>query len=284
MSTPPENAFTIDEDQPASVEQEQPDTFVIEDLDEDPEEQVHDQLPSVEEAKANLPASPANKKKLYLITAAIVGVIALLITTITLAVKKGKNKTVMHEPTGRAAEVIDFLFVNQISPLPSLEDPTSAQHRAAVFVADGDGYQMEFTHESRYRFLERFVLSMIYYHFNGHEWTHRLNFLSARDHCDWWQDFESNRGNTIRQGVICNDDGYVVGLNLGKFAKKTCALAYSIFLLTPFLSASLEQLASSLHATRDQIPWSTPIHEDVLQPHWRRLPRSLPRNAILESS
>ena len=193
-----------------STEEFNDDDLVVEDL----EENRHDQLPSVEEVKANLPSttSSGNRKRTIFLILAILGVVALFATAIAIGKKKNKKT---HGPGGRTQAVLDFLFHNEVSTKPSLTDTYSAQHRAAVFVADADAYRMDLTEQTMHKFVERYVFALIYYHFGGSNWIHKLNFLDATDHCDWWEEFGSISGETIRQGVKCDEKGHVVELNLG---------------------------------------------------------------------
>jgi hypothetical protein len=222
------NTFTIDDtdpeidqdfDQDFVVENQQTaDDLVIEELPEDDEEQVHDQLPSVEEAKANLAHKPSsNGKKIYLLVAAVLAVVVITVSAIVIASNKNKNNApISYSPTGRAADVIQFLWDNKVSALPTLEDSSYPQHLAAMFVADGDMYQMDLTEENAEKFVERYVLALLYYALGGADWNYQLKFLSSRDHCEWNQEFTTPAGKTLLDGVICNEDGHVIELNLGK--------------------------------------------------------------------
>jgi hypothetical protein len=85
-----------------------------------------------------------------------------------------------------------------------------------MFVADGDTYRMPMTQEKHLQFIERYVLTLLYYHFNGPEWTYNLKFLDGTHHCEWWQEFSTTGGAALRMGVLCDDDGLVKKINLGK--------------------------------------------------------------------
>lgn len=193
------------------------DEFVIEELPdpEAPSDDCHDQLPSVEEYKAAYMIHPTGTTttRVLLLLLTLVSAVALLISSTAVA---SENKT--HEPytvSGRTKQVEEFLFTNNISSLPQLQEIGSAQHRAAAFVADGDSMQVQLTPDNARRFVERYVLALLYYQFNGPRWTYNLKFLSGLDHCEWHDDFETSNGKIVHQGVICNDDGHVVELNLG---------------------------------------------------------------------
>ncbi len=199
-------------------------TFTIEDLDEEnPEQQVtHDQLPNVEEYKSNvalvLQNSTAKAKKTSILVSVIIIFVTLIITSIATGVKRRKGRTseTIYSPTGRLQQIEEFLFSNQISTLPQMREFGSPHHLATAFVADGDILQMQLTPATYKRFVERYILALLYYYFNGPQWTNKLKFLSGLDHCDWHDDFETSNGKDVRQGVVCNDDGFVVELNLCK--------------------------------------------------------------------
>jgi hypothetical protein len=225
------NSFTIDDaewtmdaaaDQPGKE-------LIVEELPDDFEDQaVHDQLPSVEEAKANLPhKSAGNSKRFCLLVTSILGAVALATAGIIFA---SKSKEDIYEPTGRMGDIVQFLYDNKISTLPDLRGGYTSQHRAAQFISDGDVYQMKHTKENSAQFVERYVLALLYYHFKGPEWTHQLQFLDGTDHCDWWMEYSTSSGENVRQGVQCNEDGDVVELNLGKsvwWRRKTNYIAIS---------------------------------------------------------
>jgi len=181
---------------------------------------VHDQLPSVEEAKANLSPLPAtkSKQKTFVIGALILLVVAGL-GGVIVALAKGNKHEQAIEISTRGEEIIEFLFDLGVSALPALKDPTFAQHKAAMFVADGDNFKMDYTGspEAAKRFVERFVLVTLFYHFNGPQWNYNLNFLSAQDHCNWFSKFETaSSDKKILLGVKCDENGFVTALQLNQ--------------------------------------------------------------------
>jgi Leucine-rich repeat (LRR) protein len=192
------------------------DTFVIEEIDD--LEIQHDQLPNVEEYKAdnNIQSHGSSSKKKIMHVFGIICLLALSITGIAVAArnKKDSQSGGMNTPVGRTQQIEEFLFTNQISTLPQLQEFGTTHHLAAAFVADGDSLQLGTSPVDAKRLVERFVLALIYYHFEGPKWSYDLKFLSGLDHCDWNDYFETESGKTVRQGVICNDDGDVVELDL----------------------------------------------------------------------
>lgn len=188
-------------------------TVTFEDLEDQP---IHDQLPSVEEAKATLSHLPSNhgKKRRLCYIGAGIAVLITLITIIAVAVSNNKsNKNTSIELTGRYQEVVKFLYGNGISNLPSFGERESPQHLAALFVADADLFNAEMSDANLHRFVERYVLAVIYFETKGPEWTNNYKFLSAHDHCDWREEVTRPAG-TFVKGVECNSDGRVIGLDL----------------------------------------------------------------------
>mmetsp|Transcript_3652 Transcript_3652/g.8820 ORF Transcript_3652/g.8820 Transcript_3652/m.8820 type:complete len:245 (-) Transcript_3652:1341-2075(-) len=217
--------FELDDDDEAAIVIESDDMVAIDvsnynDGNEDNSD--HDQLPTVEEMKARSSVDPAvvaanraRTKKRCIITLGTICFIVIVLVAIIVPVKNNKNSKSSSpsvELSGRSADVIDFLYTEGVSPLPALEDLYSAQHRAAIFVGDGDVYQAPVGQ----KLIERYVLSLIYYYFDGPEWTNSFKFLSGRDHCEWFTT-ETRPLGTILKGVNCNDEGYVTGLDLCKF-------------------------------------------------------------------
>jgi hypothetical protein len=216
------SAWSLDDDDVATVVP--CDDVVVEDLpaEYDSEAQVHDQLPSVEDAKLSLaqrhPSSPFSKlrsKKVCLVATGLLALVVIIAISVSASKKNQTSAATYYQPEGRFEEVMNYLFENDISTLPSLEDRKTAEHHAALFIADGDSYQSEMTVENHQKFVERYILALLYYHFNGPEWASSYHFLTGRDHCTWSTTVTRPAG-TFVKGVTCNEDGYVTGLDLCK--------------------------------------------------------------------
>ena len=179
---------------------------------------LHDQLPTVEEARLwnKTPSTALNKRKV-----AMGLVICLLFVASIFGLKaamSGKGNGEAYEVfTDRTEEIVQFVLDHRLSHEPSIRDAGSPQRRAAQFLADGDLYTtQEIIEKDYHKIVERYVLAVLYYGMNGDSWTHQLNFMSGMDHCKWHQTFQTNSGNKIRQGVECNSLGRITKLNLGK--------------------------------------------------------------------
>jgi Leucine-rich repeat (LRR) protein len=214
---PPKESFevddiSIDEDDVAIII---PDGDVFAVADDLEDQTIHDQLPSVEEAKANLPHSPldGNKKRKLCFIATGITALILLITIIAVAAGKNNHKAHSTEIKGRFEEVANFLVSNGISTLPAMKEHSSPQRLAAAFVADADLYQADMSRANLLRFVERYLLVVIFYETSGPQWTNKYKFLSARDHCEWSENVTRPAGTFIK-GVECDANGRVIGLDL----------------------------------------------------------------------
>ena len=75
------------------------------------------------------------------------------------------------------------------------------------------------TRETARRFVERYVLTVLWYQLNGPQWSYQVKFMSPQDHCNWFDQLVTTSGNMVREGVLCNNDGYIIAINLGKQMK-----------------------------------------------------------------
>jgi hypothetical protein len=230
--------FSIDDDDECVIEDVDDDDYSDEDsvehrmsikkmfheVNDDDNYNIHDQLPSVEEVKSSnayLPTArllaQSHRRKIYLTIAAAAFAAMVLSVSISVGVfKRTTKKAYVHE--SRLEDVIQYIFTNNISELPLLRISNTAERHAAQFIADGDAYHMAMSDVSeveKQRFLERYVLSLLYYQTSGDKWTQKHNFLSKLDHCNWHTKYSNPMGHFM-SGVQCNDDGLVVDLDLCK--------------------------------------------------------------------
>jgi len=172
------------------------------------DESEHDQLPDVDAYKAeNSIRTESKVKKATLILLGIFAIVAIIIAGSVAGSNAKKRKN-----DGRIDQVRSFLVSHEITT-----EFGRSQAKAAAFIADYDERQMPLTEEHHKKFVERYVLALLYYHYGGPEWRFNLKFLSRRDHCEWHDDFKTNDGDQTRLGVICDINGHVRELNLGTF-------------------------------------------------------------------
>jgi hypothetical protein len=216
--------------------------FSIEDGAQDPEgamenvvfdeDQVGNTLPSVEEARETIPhrsiMAPAKRNRILLYAFMAFGIVALVITTVLLAVDLEKaNEAAKNEAVKNEAETLTHkeellkMFIDQkISTEESLRTSRSSQNQALNYMAEEETssdmswlYSDSDMSVNMQRIVERYVLALLFFEFNGDkDWLHDYNFLSPQDHCNWNAVFAGGM-----EGVTsCNAEGHVSGLELGK--------------------------------------------------------------------
>jgi hypothetical protein len=110
----------------------------------------------------------------------------------------------------RLSAVIDFLELHNISSPASLSVIGSPQYKAALWIANDDPLQLNSTLQST--FLQRYVLVVIYYAFNGEKWNRTLGWLRGDSECSWSVTIDG-----IFEGAVCNSAGALTDLYLGKY-------------------------------------------------------------------
>ena len=106
------------------------------------------------------------------------------------------------------------------------DDPTAVktdgtpQFKAALWMSNEDAKNYDIPtgpdDPLANKFLQRYILTVIYYAMNGNQWQFRAHFASNRDECNWYETF----GAGVEQftfGATCDDDGNVVKLFLRKY-------------------------------------------------------------------
>jgi hypothetical protein len=179
----------------------------------------HDQLPSVEDAKLNAGFIRTSYKKPLYYLVAFIGFIGLVASLAVVASKERHNSKIITEPESHVDQVMRFLFEHKITPEPTLLDKNSAQHFALQFVAAGDGYsKLDLLDNEEYaqRFIERYIMVVFYRHFHGPNWTYKLKFLTPTDHCNWFNYYETDAGDVVKEGISCDSDRRIKEIILRK--------------------------------------------------------------------
>ena len=198
----------------------------------DEEEQVHDQLPSVEEIRAN--ASVASSSPLRIRW----GIVGCLILAIVLGAGIGlvvgladKNRSSSSASAGgstnfpsRSSSVKVWLMKEGLAATDDLSDADSPQYKAAEWISDDDPLRVpipEDKKESRTAFVERYALAVFFFATSGDEWAFNLGFVSGKLTCSWNRSIVSPGRNpgetqTFDVGAMCNTAAEVTSLNLRK--------------------------------------------------------------------
>jgi hypothetical protein len=194
------------------MEQHNLDVFTIDDDD------THDQLPSVEEAKLtssrnNLRSSnnSSSGRRRKLTVCIVLTVLVVLVIGIAVGFTRRNNE---KQQASRLSEVIAFLQSNDLSNAGDLAKENSPQRKAAEFIADQDAYNVAITASTT--FVQRYTLAVLFFAFQGESWPPGLGWLADTSVCDWHNNDQF--GDFF--GTRCNDAGELSEIILCKHATK----------------------------------------------------------------
>lgn len=159
-------------------------------------------LPSVEEARndAAFRGIPTKNKKFWLLVGtSALALVIIIALSVGISARNATPSAASAPPTGndqgfstprspdRLREVKDFL--SRFSSRDSLDTPGTPQYRAAEWIANTDGRQVDIpettAYDDSYGFVQRYVLAVFYYQLNGEAWTYdQMRFLSDSDECE----------------------------------------------------------------------------------------------------
>ena len=212
------------------------------DFDDPDEENIHDQLPSVEEIRAASGATSSGRRcrmgragEIALITLVAVLLVTIIGLSASYAAKDAPAPAPVSEtaPTlvpvprePRVDQVIDYLVDNEVSKLADLTAEGTPQQWAVHWLADQDALNVPIPEEMEggflgpegVRFVSRYVAALLYFALDGPDWSHPLNFLSEKEICDWNEIFVADgqvEGRFFRVGIACNN-GFVNTLQMRK--------------------------------------------------------------------
>ena len=95
--------------------------------------------------------------------------------------------------------------LERVSGADMLADEESPRFQALNWLANEDPAILP-TDSDKQKIVERYIVALVYFNNNGSSWEEQTNWLSRFPVCEWHR---------YTMGVICNDDGYIIGLRLG---------------------------------------------------------------------
>ncbi|KAG7349626.1 RHS repeat-associated core domain containing protein [Nitzschia inconspicua] len=136
----------------------------------------------------------------------------------------GNGKPAKGDPA-RLEATITFLFEKEISTARALYDESSPQYQAARWLAMEDPEQLAvpFTDNNPegglrntipFRFIQRYVLAVLYYALQGDDWVQPHKFVSDAHECSWFESIVQGDGVTYAMGVTCDETMHVRNLFL----------------------------------------------------------------------
>jgi Leucine-rich repeat (LRR) protein len=199
----------------------------------------HDQLPNVEEykAQAGVVVGPKNNMRWGSAKCCLIVCVPLVLAAICagIALFAIEDKATVDyitggSPTGipsdgvgdtpdtpdalgpvastRVFDVADFVVEMGWSSRQSTESPGTPQWEAVEWIADYDLRMLPI--DDSLAFKQRYVMSVLYFALDGASWKYKLDFLSREDVCDWFKVWpnEQTPGEPVgvQVGVSCDNN------------------------------------------------------------------------------
>jgi hypothetical protein len=127
---------------------------------------------------------------------------------------RNSNNSGLPTSPERLDDTISFLFENQISLARDLYDESTPQYQAARWLALEDPEQLTvpaaqtdsggLRSMNPYRFVQRYVLAVLFYALNGEQWVSPRKFVSGAHECSWFESTVHHDGITYAMGVTCD--------------------------------------------------------------------------------
>jgi Leucine-rich repeat (LRR) protein len=200
------------------------------------DDNIHGSLPSADEVKTThiLQRSRGCTKKIFLICLTVALFLIIACTILGVSVQNRRDEDEMEAEMDHLQEVMDF--VSQYSDQDNLDDSSSAQFKAARWMALEDSKSLPLQGP---RFLQRYALMTLYFATGGEHWLYDLNFASPnRDECHWNHEFRQPHGSSYELGVNCGNDNQVTSLSIDAMGL-TGTLPTELSLLTHMQHLSL---------------------------------------------
>ncbi|KAL3910311.1 MAG: hypothetical protein SGARI_002188, partial [Bacillariaceae sp.] len=184
--------------------------------------------------------------RLLAVVAALAAVITFSVLAID-AIPSNKTESVgTPETDGRMDATIAYLFEQEISSAKDLYDESTAQYQAARWMALEDPEQLTvptvtggggggLRNTNSFRFVQRYVLSVLFFALNGDGWDNRHNFVTGVHECSWFDSNVNRNDETYALGVTCNQNLQVRNLLLRKFVS---VIAHRFLHFTPFTASN----------------------------------------------
>jgi hypothetical protein len=118
------------------------------------------------------------------------------------------------ETGARLVQVMDIFLDNGISSQENLQNPLSPQYKALSWLVLEDPERVEVSSD---QFIQRYALAVLYFAWDGPDWSRPLNFLSNQHECGWYDSIMDENGEAVAIGVSCDENLQVRSLDMGTF-------------------------------------------------------------------
>jgi hypothetical protein len=157
----------------------------------------------------------------FLVLGAIVAIVVAFSVAAARAVQ-GRSRAVHYSSSmsSRMSATVDVLAESGISLKSDLLREESPQYQAAYWIANQDSERLSIPSnldENPFQFVQRYVLTVLYYALNGNNWINSLNFTAGIHECGWFDSVPDASGQSFAVGVTCDDRLEVRNLLIRKY-------------------------------------------------------------------
>ncbi len=173
-------------------------------------------------------------------------ILAIIVTFSILAFQARRKPNPTAFDSARLDSVIDVLIQSEMSTRLILGNRLSPQYKAAYWIAIEDAEQLRIPVQwdrLSYRFLQRYVLAVLYFSWNGPKWSNQLNFVSDLHECSWFESIPDESGELFAIGVTCDEHLQVRNLMICELVAiiAACMRSYFLFLVLMIFAFFLQQ-------------------------------------------
>jgi hypothetical protein len=118
------------------------------------------------------------------------------------------TKNILNSTMAKTMDTIRTWIIEQNYSSPRFfEDADSPHSQAVKFMAEDDIVGIpnnQLSDSEKTYWLQRYVLTLLYYSLSGHKWMEKLNFVNhSLPTCSWYQTFSLPDDATASLGVLC---------------------------------------------------------------------------------
>lgn len=146
----------------------------------------------------------------------LVAMVAIMLAFVIAVIRGLEERIVTPSMSERMSATVNLLSEKGISDQKDLLKESTPQYKAAYWMANTDAEPLSVPSSSDdqnvFRFVQRYVLAVLYHSLNGNNWINGLGFLSGVHECSWYEEVPDENGDLFAVGVTCNENLHVDNL------------------------------------------------------------------------
>lgn len=152
----------------------------------------------------------------------MMGALGLLLLVFIVSARRAMGGRVGYDDISstKTSTAVDFLVENGISSRGNFGSVSTPQYQAAYWIANTDPENLAIPSaldESSSQFVQRYVLALLYFAWNGSDWINSFNFIAGEHECGWFERVPDENGEMFAVGVTCDENLKVRNLLIRKY-------------------------------------------------------------------